>query len=288
VKYSISNWIYADEPLRATFQRLQKYGYDGVELVGEPQRYDIQEVKGLCQEFGLSVLSVLGWSIFPLERDLAHPDPQMRQKALNYAAECVDLAVAVGAPIVVVIPASAGRTSPIGQLDSEKAWKEAVVREWGYAVESVRKAATYAGQKGVLLAIEPINRYESFLVNSTAQGLRLVQEVNSSVVRLHLDTFHMNIEDRDPAEAIREAGSLLVNMHVSDSQRGPVGHGHTDFAAIMKALKEIDYQGALAMEPLPPEPNALLAVRMEEYEHLRDAYAEECITRLRACEKAVS
>ena len=147
-------------------------------------------------------------------------------------------------------------------------------------------AVTYAGQKGVLLAIEPINRYESFLVNCTAQGLRLVQEVNSSVVRLHLDTFHMNIEDRDPAEAIREAGSLLVNMHVSDSQRGPVGHGHTDFAAIMKALKEIRYQGALAMEPLPPEPNALLAVRMEGYEPLRDTYAEECMARLRAYEKA--
>ena len=68
MKYSISNWIYGNEPLRVTFQRLQKYGYDGVELVGEPQRYDIQEVKGLCQEFGLSVLSVIGWSTWPLER----------------------------------------------------------------------------------------------------------------------------------------------------------------------------------------------------------------------------
>jgi len=288
VKYSISNWIYGDEPLRETFKRLQKYGYDGVELVGEPQRYEIQEVKGLCQEFGLSVLSVLGWSIWPLERDLAHPDSQMQQKALRYAAECVDLAAAVGAPLVVVLPASAGRTSPIGQPDNERSWKEAVAREWGYAVESVRKAAAYAQKKGVLLAIEPINRYESFLVNTTAQGLRFVREVDSPVVRLHLDTFHMNIEDRGPAEAIREAGSLLVNMHLSDSQRGPVGHGHTDFLAIMKALKEIGYQGALTMEPLPPEPNALLAVRMEKYKPLWDTYADECITRLRAYEKAAS
>lgn len=288
MKYSISNWIYGDEPLRATFQRLKKYGYDGVELVGEPQRYDIQEVKGLCQEFGLSVLSVLAWSIWPLERDLAHPDSQMRQKALNYAAQCVDLAVGVGASLVVVIPASAGRTSPIGQPDSEKAWKEAVTREWGYAAESVRKAAAYAEQKGVLLAIEPINRYESFLINNVDQALRFISEVGSEAVKIHLDTFHMNIEEPDPAEAIREAGSLLVNMHVSDSQRGPVGHGHTDFAAIMKALKEIGYQGLLTMEPVPPEPNALLAVRMERYKHLWDTYAEECITWLRAYEKAAS
>jgi D-psicose/D-tagatose/L-ribulose 3-epimerase len=287
MKYSISNWIYADEPLPVTFQRLQKYGYDGVELVGEPQRYDIQEVKALCQEFGLSVLSVLGWSIWPLERDLAHPDSQMRQKALQYAAECVDLAVAVGAPLVVVIPASAGRTSPIGQPDSGKAWKEAMAREWDYAVKSVKAAAAYAEERGVLIAIEPINRYESFLVNNVDQGLRFVQEVGSEVVKLHLDTFHMNIEDKDLAEAVRKAGALLINMHISDSQRGPVGHGHTDFVAIIRALKQINYQGALTMEPLPPIPDAFMAISMKEFLPLRDVYAEECIARLRQYEKEV-
>jgi D-psicose/D-tagatose/L-ribulose 3-epimerase len=266
---------------------LQKYGYDGVELVGEPQRYNIQEVKGLCQEFGLSVLSVLGWSIWPLERDLAHPDSQMRQKALQYAAECVDLAVAVGAPLVVVIPASAGRTSPIGQPDSGKAWKEAMAREWDYAVKSVKAAAAYAEERGVLIAIEPINRYESFLVNNVDQGLRFVQEVGSEVVKLHLDTFHMNIEDKDLAEAVRKAGALLINVHISDSQRGPVGHGHTDFVAIIRALKQINYQGALTMEPLPPIPDAFMAISMKEFLPLRDVYAEECITRLRQCEKEV-
>jgi sugar phosphate isomerase/epimerase len=287
MKYSISNWIYADEPLPVTFQRLQKYGYDGVELVGEPQRYDIQEVKELCQEFGLSVLSVLGWSIWPLERDLAHPDSQLRQKALQYATECVDLAVAVEAPLVVVIPASAGRTSPIGQPDSGEAWKEAMAREWDYAVESVKAAAAYAEERGVLIAIEPINRYESFLVNNVDQGLRFVQEVGSEVVKLHLDTFHMNIEDKDLAEAVRKAGALLVNMHISDSQRGAVGHGHTDFVAIIQALKEINYQGALTMEPLPPIPDAFMAISMEEFLPLRDVYAEECIARLRQYEKEV-
>ncbi len=287
MKYSISNWIYGNEPLPITFQRLQKYGYDGVELVGEPQRYDIQEVKGLCQKFGLSVLSVLGWSIWSLERDLAHPDPRMRQKALKYAAECVDLAVAVGAPLVVVIPASAGRTSPIGQPDSEKAWKEAVAREWDYAVESVEAAAVYAEERGVLIAIEPLNRFESFLVNNVDQGLRFVQEVNSEVVRLHLDAFHMNIEDRDPAEAVRRAGDLLVNVHISDSNRGAVGHGHTDFRAIMRALKESDYQGILTMEPVPPCPDAFMAISMEEFLPLRDVYADECITRLRQYEREV-
>jgi sugar phosphate isomerase/epimerase len=183
--------------------------------------------------------------------------------------------------MVVVIPASAGRTGPVGQPGGGKAWKEAATREWGYAVESVQKAATYAEEKGVLLAVEPINRFESFLVNNVDQGLRFVQEVGSEVVKLHLDTFHMNIEDKDPAEAVRKAGDLLINVHISDSNRGPVGHGHTDFKAIVRALKEIGYQGALSMEPVPPVPDAFMAISMEEFLPLRDVYAEECITRLR-------
>jgi len=97
----------------------------------------------------------------------------------------------------------------------------------------------------------------------------------------------MNIEDKDPAEAVRKAGDLLINMHVSDSQRGPVGHGHTDFVTIIRALKEIDYQGALTMEPVPPIPDALMAVSMEEVLPLRDVYAEECILCLRQCERGL-
>jgi len=287
MKYSVSNWIYSAEPLRSTFERLRRFGYDGIELKGEPEQYDAQKVKGLCEEFGLQVFSVLGWSIWPLQRDLAMPDPQLRQKALDYASQCVDLASAVGAPLVVVIPASAGRTSPMGDVTSEDAWVAAAEREWNFAVESVKRAADYAEQKGVLLAVEPINRYESFLLNNVDQGIRFVSEVESKAVRLHLDAFHMNIEEEDPAEAIRKAGELLVNMHVSDSNRLAVGYGHTDFEGIVQALRDIGYQGPLTLEPVPPHPNALLAVDMEPYLPLRDLYAEESIAFLRGCEEAV-
>jgi len=287
MKYSISNWIYAAEPLRTTFERLRRFGYDGIELKGEPEQYDAQKVKELCEEFDLQVFSVLGWSIWPFERDLAMPDPQLRQKALDYASQCVDLASAVEAPLVVVIPASAGRTSPMGDVTSEDAWVAAAEREWNFAVESVKRAADYAEQKGVLLAVEPINRYESFLLNNVDQGLRFVSEVGSKAMRLHLDAFHMNIEEEDPAEAVRKAGELLVNMHVSDSNRLAVGYGHTNFEAILQALKDIGYQGPLTLEPVPPHPNALLAVDMEPYLPLRDLYAEESIAALRGYEEAV-
>jgi D-psicose/D-tagatose/L-ribulose 3-epimerase len=107
------------------------------------------------------------------------------------------------------------------------------------------------------------------------------------VVKLHLDTFHMNIEEKDPAEAIRRAGELLVNVHIADSNRQAVGYGHTDFEAIMTALGEIGYERALALEPLPPVPDPYIAARLRRYEHLRDVYAEECIARLRQYEREV-
>ena len=288
MKYSISNWIYGQEPLRTTFERLKRYGYDGIELKGEPQEYRPQEVKRLCREFDLEVLSIAGIYPWPTEeRDLANPNPRVRERAVDYLKACIDFGSALGAPLIIVVPSAVAKTSPVGHFESEEEWVAAAEREWNYAVESVKATAAYAEQEGILLAVEPINRYESFLVNNVDQGLRFVSEVGSRAVKLHLDTFHMNIEERDPAEAIRKAGEPLVNVHIADSNRQAVGYSHTDFEAIVRALKEIDYQGALALEPLPPVPDPYVAARLKRYHHLRDLYAEECIARLRRYEMEV-
>ncbi|MFZ3086256.1 MAG: sugar phosphate isomerase/epimerase family protein [Candidatus Hydromicrobium sp.] len=288
MKYSISNWIYGDEPLEVTFQRLQKYGYDGVELKGEPKLYQTGEVRKLCKKYNLSVLSIAGIYPWPtLERDIASPDEGVRKKAVDYLQNCVDLAAGVGAPLVVVVPSAVGKTSPIDSFEDEEEWIQEKERVWNYAVLSVREAAKYAEAKGILLVIEPINRYETFLVNTAEEGLRFIAEVNSPAVKIHLDVFHMNIEEANPAEAIRRCGKLLMNLHISDSNRMAVGDGHVDFRAIMYALKEIRYQWALTLEPVPPVPNPYVAARLKRYEYLRDKYAEQCITRLKNLEKEI-
>ncbi|MFZ3106752.1 MAG: sugar phosphate isomerase/epimerase family protein [Candidatus Hydromicrobium sp.] len=288
MKYSISNWIYGDEPLEVTFQRLQKYGYDGVELKGEPKLYQTGEVRKLCKKYNLSVLSIAGIYPWPtLERDIASPDEGVRKKAVDYLQNCVDLAAGVGALLVVVVPSAVGKTSPIDSFEDEEEWIQEKERVWNYAVLSVREAAKYAEAKGILLVIEPINRYETFLVNTAEEGLRFIAEVNSPAVKIHLDVFHMNIEEANPAEAIRRCGKLLMNLHISDSNRMAVGDGHVDFRAIMYALKEIRYQWALTLEPVPPVPNPYVATRLKRYEYLRDKYAEQCITRLKNLEKEI-
>ena len=286
MKYSISNWIYGDEPLEKTLQRLQKYGYDGVELKGEPELYHPEEVKALCQKYGLEVFSIAGIYPWPTQdRDLASPDVKVRKRAVDYLKSCIDLASQVGASLVIVVPSAVGKVNPEEKIQNEEEWIQAKELEWGYAVQSVRIAAEYAHSREIFLAIEPINRYETFLVNTAEEGLKFVEEVNSPAVKIHLDAFHMNIEESDLAKAIRRCGQLLVNFHVADSNRQAVGEGHIDFGAIIRALKEIHYQGPLTLEPLPPVPNPYIASGLKRYEPLRDIYAEQSITHLRKLEK---
>lgn len=287
-KYAVSNWIYGDEELEQTYSRLRRLGFDALELVGEPERYRPEMVRKLNGEYGLSVSSVLCWSIWPLaERDLAHPDPRMRQAAVSYVCRNVDLAAAVGAPVVVVIPAPSGRTAPHGapSADNAGAWQRMAGEEWERAVESVRRVSPYAAGKGVTIAIEPINRFESFLLNSAAQGLRFIDAVGSPAVKLHLDTFHMNIEEPDMVAAILQASSVLVNMHVSDSNRCAVGRGHIDFRSIVAALVKVGYRGALVLEPLPPHPHPFVAIKLERFQATRDEEAAESIRILRELER---
>ncbi len=288
MRYAINNWIYGDEPLRETFARLSRYGYGGIELVGEPSRFQVTEVKELCEEFDLPVTSVLGWCIWGIPgRDLSSPDDDERRAAIRYGQECIDFAAEVGAPIVIVIPAAAGRTAPTGNPRSEEEWHTGYQAEWKNAVDSIGQAAAYAAGRGVVLALEPINRYETFLVANLEQGLRFLSEVGADNLKLNLDTFHMNIEEKNLAETILRSGDLLVNMHVSDSNRQAPGRGHMDYAALLKALKQVDFQGAFVFEPVPPGSDPILLSQFSENLPLRDLYAEESITYLREVEAAL-
>ncbi len=289
LRYSVSNWIYGEEELGSILAKLRRFGYDGVELMGEPERYSAREVRELCADHDLKVLSIAGIYPWPTEeRDLSNPEPRVRRRAVDYLRQCCDLAAELGAPLVIVVPSAVGKTSPVGNPQSEEEWEEAVKREWDYAVDSLRKAARYAEATGIWLAIEPINRYETFLINTAAAGLRFISEVGSKAVKLHLDSFHMNIEESDLVEAIRKSEGLLVNFHVADSNRQAVGRGHIDFKGIIAALCEINYSGALALEPLSPVPNPYMAVRFPRYREMLDLYLEESIERLKQYEAEVS
>ncbi|MFB6272681.1 MAG: sugar phosphate isomerase/epimerase family protein [Salinibacter sp.] len=286
MKYAISNWIYGGESLEQTFQRLQRYSYDGVELKGEPKEYDPARVRRLCDDYDLEVLSIAG--IYPWERsgrDLSNPDEERRQQAIDYVRRCCDFAAELGAPVLIVVPSAVGKTVPVINPHDEPAWEKAVQEEWANAQSSLSAIAPHAEETGVTLAVEPINRYETFLVNSAAQARELTNAIDSDAVGVHLDSFHMNIEEADPPQAVRDTADSLANVHVADSNREAVGRGHFDFRSFIHALLEINYAGSIAMEPLPPVPDPYMATQFDKFAELRDQYAQECIERLTAFEQ---
>jgi sugar phosphate isomerase/epimerase len=279
MQYSISNWIYATEDLKKSLQRLAKYEYDAVELEGEPdkEKYEPEKVKKMLQQYELKVSSIAGMYLWKdeIKRDLASSDKKIREQTIIYLFKCIDYAQLMGAKLVIVVPAAVSKLAP--SLSKKEDWKN--------SVKAVQEVAKYAEKKDILLAIEPINRYETYLVNSIQDALYYACEVNSSHVKIMADTFHMNIEERDIPEAIRIAGNNLINVHLADSNRCSVGRGHINFKALIKALKEINYQYALTLEPLPPVSDPYLALEGGVSENILDQYAAESIMGLKYFER---
>lgn len=285
MKYAINNWVYDDEPLRDTFKRLSRFGYDGIELKGEPSLYDLDEIKSLCKEFPLQVTSVLGWTIWGIPgRDLSSPDEAERTAAVKFLMGVVDFTVELEAPILLVLPFPAGRTTPTGDPQLEDEWISMAATEWRNAVDSVQQISEYASSQNIILAVEPINRFETYQLTTAQQARKFIRDVNADNVKLNLDTYHMNIDEANPAEAIQHSGEYLVHMHAADSNRQAPGSGHTNFVELFKALKAINFEGTIALEPVPPGANPGTAIKLSANLPLRDQYAREGITYLKSLE----
>jgi len=279
MRYALSNWIYGEEALEETCARLARLGFDGIELRGEPHLYDLPRLHNLLQEHRLTVTSICGMYPGPREpRDLSHPDPALRAAAVAYVRACVDLAHATGAGVVIVTPNPVGKTRPLAPL----------AEEWHWAVAAVREAAEACAGRTVRLAIEPINRYETYLINSVPRALEFAQQVDHPAVAVMLDTFHANIEDRDVAEAARLAGPRLAHIHVADSNRQGVGRGHIDFRRLMRTLVEIGYAGTLALEPLPPLADPYAAMAGRRGGEVAERFAAESLRLLRLYEQVAA
>jgi D-psicose/D-tagatose/L-ribulose 3-epimerase len=265
MKYGVCIWIFGEEPLAGTAVRLAAQGYDGVELLGDLVRYEPQDVRRTLAARGLAVLSLT-----PLNYDLAHPDPAVRAQAVDYHQRLLEFAVAVGCPIVSCHGA-VGRVRPITTQEEE----------YDLLVHSLKLLARRAQALGLTIALECLNRYESHLLNTAAQALQCLADVGSPAVGVLLDAYHMNIEDADPAEAIRAAGKHLALFHVADSNRQAVGRGHSDFAGLLQALREIGYDGSIIVECTAAGPDPFTPVKGPGWREKVARYTAESLRLLR-------
>lgn len=235
---AIHNWMKV-EPLEVTVKRLIKYGYKALEIQGEPYKYDTTAVKKLLDDHGARC-----WGSVTLmldERNLLAEDEGRRAQSVTYVKDCIRMVGELGGQVISVVPGTVGKVVPDSTPENE----------WDWCVAALKEINTCGRECNVKIGIEPINRFETYFINRGAQALALAEAVAPDC-GVCLDIFHMNLEEDDPVAAIHEAGSRLVNFHVADNNRMACGMGSFDWPAIIQALKEISYDGALSVEFCPP------------------------------------
>jgi sugar phosphate isomerase/epimerase len=255
----VCTWTFGDMALAEIAQRLAVLNYDGVELMGHLSAYQPAAAAKILQDHNLTV-----FSLTPDNVDLAHPDDAIRSQAVDYYLRLLDFAAAIGQPLVSC-HGFVGRVRAI----SDQA------EEYDLFVAAVRQIAERADQLGLKLVMEVLNRYEAHLVNSAAEAVQFVADVGVQNVGILLDAYHMNIEEGDPAEAIRQAGSRLWLYHAADSNRQGIGRGHTDFSGQLTALADIGYQGPIILECTAPGPDPFTAIKGEDSIDWLETYLRE-------------
>ncbi|KIL49425.1 sugar phosphate isomerase/epimerase family protein [Jeotgalibacillus soli] len=268
-QYSATQWIFGNEELEDSLKRLKKFGYDGVELAGEPYTINIQETKELLEKYDMVCTSICG--IFKPERDLSSDDDSTRKNAVQYVKDCIDMAVELGAPTLIVVPTFVEKVSP-GTNEKD---------EWNNAVESIKEAGLYAVEKGINLAIEALNRYETYLVSNLDLAVKLADEINISSVNIMADLFHMSIEERNMVGSLKKISKYLVHVHIADNTREAAGLGQIDFAPVMAYLKELNYKGSITMEFLPPISNPYLVSNYEGESTVYDDFTKQSIDHIK-------
>ncbi|KAI9902251.1 hypothetical protein N3K66_004068 [Trichothecium roseum] len=237
---SAHTWM-RPEPLETTLRRLSGLGYASIELAGEPDQYDTDEVRSLLKKYGMTC-----WGTVTIQhgtRDLLAADPQQRRDTVEYMKRVAGMAADLGGKIITVVPGTVGKIVPSSDAEDE----------WRWAVEGVREVALFAKERGIRVALEPLNRFETYFLNRVDQALALADEVGlGDVVGVAIDPFHLALEERDVYGAIRRCAGRVYDFHPSDNNRLAPGDGCFDWERLVAALRGAGYEGALAVECMPP------------------------------------
>ena len=221
------------------FKQFKKWGFDAVEIpIEDPSHIDPAHVKRELDKHCLVCSSVC--ACMGPDRDL-RGTPKQQRTGLDYMLKLIDQMVELDCPALIgPVYSAVGRADAVPPAEYKQQWKT--------VVGQLKTLCRYASKKGRLVCLEPLNRFETDFINTCDQGLKMIADVGSPALKLHLDTFHMNIEEKDQAAAIRKAGKLLGHFHACGSDRGTPGNDHIDWKPIAQALKQINYQGAVVIE----------------------------------------
>lgn len=248
IKFGVSTWLWTSpfqtDSIDELFSKIAGMGYDIVEIaVEDPEIIDGQKVKDALKAYGLKAI-VCG--AFGPTRDLTNDDPSIHKNCFEYIEACMDLCVLWDVKFFAGPMYSAVGKARMLPPELRK-------QEWDLAVKNLRIVCEMAASKGLDIALEPLNRFESDLVNTAEDVVRLINDIDHPSAKILLDGFHMNIEEPSLEAAIKLAGDKLIHVQVADNYRGTPGTGQTNWNAYRTALEEINYQGAISIESFTPQ-----------------------------------
>ncbi|WP_262247054.1 sugar phosphate isomerase/epimerase family protein [Parapedobacter soli] len=225
------------------FGQFKAWGCDAVEIALEDASHiDADIIKRALDEYGIACSSICA-AMGP-GRDL-RGTPAEQEAAVEYITQAMELMAQIGCPVM-----AGPMYSTVGR--AEQTPEDEYRRQWDTVVAHLRRLAVRADNLGVKLAMEPLNRYETDFINTADQAVALVDEIGHRAVGILLDTYHMNIEEKDSAAAIRKTGNRLLHVHACGCDRGAPGGDHINWDSIRDALKEVHYRGSLVIESFTP------------------------------------
>jgi D-psicose/D-tagatose/L-ribulose 3-epimerase len=240
MKFGVTTYIWTVEfnlSHLSLLPRIKEGGFDGLEMpLFHPKGFPAAEIRRGVEAYGLectvSVVLTDGMS-------LISEDPEVRRKTHNHLVDTIQVAAEAGARII------AGPVySPVGYLTGRRRTTD----EWNRAVEGYQLLADTLAANGVTLAIEPLNRFETYFLNTAADATALCDQVGHPNVGILFDTFHANIEEKDIAAGYRTVGRHLKHVHACENDRGTPGSGHVEWNEVFQALRDLHYDGWLVIE----------------------------------------
>ncbi|MFQ6042194.1 MAG: sugar phosphate isomerase/epimerase family protein [Candidatus Poribacteria bacterium] len=250
-KYGISLLLWTDKFDKESVKFIQKaaeMGFDGIEIpFFAPETVDIQATKEALEEHNMGCI---GCAITSPGRDLISFDPTERQTARDYLRECIEITAKLGGDTLI---------GPVYSVIGKLVGRARTDEEWDFCVNGLKEIAEFAEQHEVTLAMEPINRFETYFVNTAADVVHLANDVDSPYVKVMLDTFHMNIEEKSYRGALECAGDLLHHVHCCENDRGTPGTGLVRWDEVFETLAKMNYNRWFVIESFVPNIEAIAA-----------------------------
>ena len=240
MKYGINTFLWSGNFGSADLHLLpeiKKRGFDGIEAtLLDRKTFEAKPIRKALEENGLNCTVC---AVLPNGYSLVSPDASVRDRSKAYLADCVKATAEAGSSII-----AGPLYAPVGYLPGTRRTPE----EWKRVVDAYREMGPVLDEYGIHVGLEPLNRFETYFLNTTSDALKLCDEIGHPKVGILWDTFHANIEEKNIGEALFSAGRHLKHVHTCENDRGTPGSGHVDWPGVFSALSKLKYDGWLTIE----------------------------------------